>query len=78
MMDKPKNADEWVAQQAAKAVYYVVRLRIGPGDTHRAECKTEAEAEAEAERLEKTYSFYGRKANIYAVTADGTAVPISK
>ena len=73
---KRHAVDAMEAAQIAAAVSYVVHFRKGPFETYRETAATLDCAHAIETRMNAEHGKHGRRACIYAVTAEGKHLPI--
>jgi len=75
---KEHPADAWERQQLARAVSYTVHFRKGPFERYDERADTLAEARAIEARLNAAHGQYGRRAIVYGVLPDGSALPLGE
>lgn len=63
--------DSYDAEQIAKAVLFTAHFMIGRGQKRTVECRSIDEARTAAAEMNAEFGQFGRRAMIYAVTANG-------
>lgn len=77
-MAKEHPADIFSRQQIAAAASFVIYFLKGPTDRYREEAATQADARIIADRMNAEHGGNGRRAMIYAILPNGSALPIGE
>jgi hypothetical protein len=74
---KSHAVDAYDAEQIANAVRFTAHFMIGRGEKATVECATLDEARAAAAELNAEYGVFGRRAMVYAISANGATFHVA-
>lgn len=74
---KSHTVDSYDAEQISKAVLFTAHFMIGRGQKRTVECSSLDEARTAAAEMNAEFGQFGRRAMIYAVTANGATFHVS-